>query len=180
MAGSQEWFQRQFVTASIRLIFHNALQSRHTIPQLQHCPDSISLKCYEINILIIFILHLIKSSDKPFLKIFSHLIYYSSKIVKPSKIQLFHLSKQPFLAANAIQTTIFPVIQKFEGVQISNFEIYSLGLWKWNLDAPSAFITVSKIPNCPAVRVPIITQRGISPTVQSLTNPTSFAILARR
>mmetsp|Transcript_13953 Transcript_13953/g.38355 ORF Transcript_13953/g.38355 Transcript_13953/m.38355 type:complete len:206 (+) Transcript_13953:201-818(+) len=56
----------------------------------------------------------------------------------------------------------------------------AFGLWKWNLDAPRAPMTVSKIPNCPAVRVPIMTQRGTRPTVQSLTNPISLAMLARR
>lgn len=34
--------------------------------------------------------------------------------------------------------------------------------------------------HCPAVRVPIITQRGARPTVQSFTKPISLAIFARR
>merc|ERR1719272_2772957 len=41
-------------------------------------------------------------------------------------------------------------------------------------------MTVSKIPNCPAVSVPIITQRGMRPTVHSFMNPVSLAIFARR
>ena len=41
-------------------------------------------------------------------------------------------------------------------------------------------MTVSKIPNCPAVRVPIMTQRGRRPTVQRLTKPVSAAMFPRR
>merc|ERR1712160_15425 len=57
---------------------------------------------------------------------------------------------------------------------------FLVGSVKWNLEAPSAPMTVSKIPNCPAVRVPIITHRGMRPTVQSFMNPVSLAIFASR
>lgn len=52
----------------------------------------------------------------------------------------------------------------------------ALGSWKWNLEAPKAPITVSKIPNCPAVKVPIMTHLAPSPVKQSLANPISLAI----
>lgn len=45
----------------------------------------------------------------------------------------------------------------------------SAGLWKWNLEAPRTFITLSKMPNWPAVRVPIMKQRAARPCVQSFT-----------
>ena len=54
------------------------------------------------------------------------------------------------------------------------------GSWKWNFDAPTAFMTMSKMPNCPAVSVPIMTHLAASPCVQSFTRPVSVAMLASR
>jgi hypothetical protein len=46
--------------------------------------------------------------------------------------------------------------------------------------APNTFITVSKIPNCPAVKTPIITHLVDKPVKQSFANPISLAIVKRR
>merc|ERR1719327_1521259 len=54
------------------------------------------------------------------------------------------------------------------------------GAWKWNFLAPVAARTMSKTPNWPAVRVPIITHRALRPVVQSFMKPVSFAMFIRR
>merc|ERR1712137_127639 len=57
---------------------------------------------------------------------------------------------------------------------------HSAGAWKWNFSAPKLRITVSKMPNWRAVKVPIITQRAPRPCVQSLTTPVSFVMFIMR
>merc|ERR1711920_1065305 len=54
------------------------------------------------------------------------------------------------------------------------------GAWKWNFSAPKVLMTVSKMPNCSAVRVPIMTQRAPRPCVHSLTTPVSFVMFSMR
>merc|ERR1719512_365679 len=54
------------------------------------------------------------------------------------------------------------------------------GAWKWNFSAPKVRMTVSKIPNCRAVKVPIITQRAPSPCVHNLVTPVSLVMFIMR
>merc|ERR1712083_1227110 len=54
------------------------------------------------------------------------------------------------------------------------------GAWKWNFSAPKVLMTVSKMPNCSAVSVPIITQRAPKPCVQSFTTPVSLVMFIIR
>merc|ERR1719336_1941744 len=57
---------------------------------------------------------------------------------------------------------------------------HQAGAWKWNFTAPKLLITVSKMPNWRAVKVPIITQRAPRPCVHSLTTPVSFVMFSMR
>lgn len=51
---------------------------------------------------------------------------------------------------------------------------FSSGSWKWNFLAPSVCITVSKIPNCNAVKEPIMTHLAPRPLVHKFTTPNCF------
>merc|ERR1711920_457412 len=54
------------------------------------------------------------------------------------------------------------------------------GAWKWNFSAPKVLMTVSKMPNCSAVKVPIMTQRAPRPCVHSFTTPVSLVMFIMR